>query len=193
MPTEPHHLHEEDLLLLRRIARKDLRAYRQLLDKYMDFCLRVAQRVTGNPADAEDIMQDICLKIWDNAEIWRPEAKFSTWLYRVVVNRAIDHKRKVVPLTMAALPEVVDPAIHTERRMIEQEKAAAVEQAVQALPARQRVAITLSYYEGLKNETAAAIMQLDLNAFQQLLYRGRQNLKGLLQPREGGKSHGEGS
>jgi RNA polymerase sigma-70 factor (ECF subfamily) len=99
---------DTDHELMRRIARKDKAAYRELVGKYLNFCVRFAERMTGNRADAEEIAQDVCLKVWNEAERWQPQAKFSTWLYRVMTNRCIDYKRKVVPFgaidaeTMAA-------------------------------------------------------------------------------------------
>ena len=90
------------------IAKRDPKAYRDLIGKYLDFCVRFAERMLNNRHDAEDITQEVCLKIWNVAPRWVPTAKFSTWLYRVMVNACIDHKRKILPFVQSDMAEIVD-------------------------------------------------------------------------------------
>lgn len=168
---------DSDLFLLKRIARQDSAAYRMLVGRYLDFCVRFAERMTGSRADAEDVAQEVCLKIWREAPNWQPKAKFSTWLYRVVLNASIDYKRKVVPFAPLGDDVAEDPAPASDAEMIRAEKEAAVRAALQRLPERQRAAVVMSYYEGLGNKESAEAMGLELGAFQQLLFRARQSLK----------------
>ena len=79
---------------MQRIARQDAAAYRMLVARHLNFCVRFAERMLGSRADAEDVVQEVCLRIWNDAGKWKPEAKFTTWLYRVMTNACIDHKRK---------------------------------------------------------------------------------------------------
>ncbi|MEZ0224089.1 MAG: sigma-70 family RNA polymerase sigma factor [Alphaproteobacteria bacterium] len=168
---------DADHLLMRRVARKDAQAYRALVGKYLSFCVRFAERMTGNRQDAEEIAQDVCLKIWNEAGRWQPQAKFSTWLYRVVMNRCIDYKRKVVPLGVVDAETIADGAPSADDEMMREQQAVRVRLALKQLPERQRAAIILSYYEGVTNQEAADAMGMQLGAFQQLLFRARQGLK----------------
>jgi RNA polymerase sigma-70 factor, ECF subfamily len=168
---------DADHFLIVQIAQKNQLAYRELMHKYMDLCVRVAERMVGNRQDAEDITQIVCFKIWHEAERWQPQAKFSTWLYRVVLNASIDHKRRQVPVANLDLDLVEDQKPGAEKTLIDRERGSHVRRAIGDLGERQRAAIILSYYEQISNKEAANVMGLPLGAFEQLLYRARQNLK----------------
>ncbi|MFA5040089.1 MAG: RNA polymerase sigma factor [Bdellovibrionales bacterium] len=166
-----------DYELLQRTARGDTRAYRELIGRHLVRGVKVAERMLGNRQDAEDVMQETCLKIWKEASRWKPQAKFSTWLYRVVLNACIDRKRLVVPAMTNEMDDILDPKPVAEDEMIERQRSASVRQALQRLPDRQRAAVVLSYYEEMSNQDSADLMDIGLGAFQQLLFRAKQNLK----------------
>lgn len=166
--------------LVKRTAQGDLRAFRTLVEKHLARGVKVAERMLGNRQDAEDVMQETCLKIWKEAARWRPEAKFSTWLYRVVINGCLDRKRKFAPLTTDDFEGIVDETPGAEELLIRGEKAEQVKSALQKLPGRQRAAIVLSYYQDIGDRDAADCMELSLGAYQQLLFRAKQNLKASL-------------
>lgn len=172
--------------LMGRVALGDMRAYRELMGKHLNRSVKVAERMLGNRQDAEDVMQEACLKIWVEAPRWQPRAKFSTWLYRIVLNACLDRRRKNGTTTahMAAAPadedwadHIADDAPLAEDRLIEAQQAAQVQKALQDLPDRQRAAIVLSYYENMSNQDSADAMGIRLGAFQQLLFRAKQSLK----------------
>lgn len=169
---------EHDHHLMAEVAQGNLRAYRQLVDGHINKAMRIAERMLGNRQDAEDVMQDVCLKIWREAPRWEPRAKFSTWLYRVVMNRCIDFQRghrKTV--TGDVLLDIPDDRPSLDQAIAHQQKAATVRDALQKLSDRQRQAIILTYYEDMGNQDAADSIGVSLGALQQLLYRARQNLK----------------
>lgn len=168
---------DPDHELMLRIARKDIDAFRDLLVRHLDRCVKVAERMLGNRQDAEDVMQEVCLKIWKEASRWKPQAKFSTWLYRVLLNACLDHKRKTVAYVQEELEFIPDKSPSTDERMIEEQSSQHVQNALQRLPDRQRAAVILSYYEDLSNQEAAETMGVGLGAFQQLLFRAKQNLR----------------
>lgn len=169
---------------MQRIARQDAAAYRLLVARHLNFCVRFAERMLGSRADAEDVTQEVCLRIWNEAGKWRPEAKFTTWLYRVMTNACIDHKRKRRMLPLGDNDMTHDTSPGPELSLQQQQRSRQVQAALGRLPPRQRAAVVLSYYEELSNEQAAAATGLTLNAFQQLLYRARQSLKDELLERE---------
>jgi RNA polymerase sigma-70 factor (ECF subfamily) len=175
---------DTDHALMQRIARHDAGAYRLLVARHLNFCVRFAERMLGSRADAEDVAQEVCLRIWNDAEKWKPEAKFTTWLYRVMTNACIDHKRKRRLLPLGDNDMTPDTSPGPELSLQQQQRSRQVQAALGRLPPRQRAAVVLSYYEELSNEQAAAATGMTLNAFQQLLYRARQSLKDELIERE---------
>lgn len=168
-------LTDHELMLL--VAQRDVTAYRELVARYLNFCTRFAERMVGSRHDAEDIAQEACLKIWNEAPRWQPKAKFSTWLYRVMFNSCIDYKRKVIPLPLADESSIMDESLSADELINQEQNSKRVQQALHKLPERQRAAIVLSYYEEFNNQQAAETLDMQLNAFQQLLFRARQNLK----------------
>lgn len=169
--------HDEDHELMMRIAGKDKDAYRILVNKYLSLCVRFAERMVGNRQDAEDIAQETCLKIWRKPESWKQQSKFSTWLYRVIVNACIDHKRKVIPFANVELEALHDHAEAVDEVLMARQKADHMQRLLQQLPDRQRAALVLSYYEELSNQQTADALGIPVGALQQLLFRARQNLK----------------
>src|ERR1051325_1845740 len=80
--------------LMARAAKGDERAFRTLAERHAGAALRLARRILGNEAAAEEIVQDALLRVWVNAPRWRPEAAFRTWLYRIVVNLCLISRRR---------------------------------------------------------------------------------------------------
>jgi RNA polymerase sigma-70 factor (ECF subfamily) len=168
---------DNDHALMARIAMQDGAAYRHLVKRHLNFCVRFGERMLGSRQDAEDVAQDVCMKIWHEAPRWKPSAKFTTWLYRVLYNACIDHRRKVIPLGYVDMDIIPDPAQNADDGMIERQQSQSVQAALQRLNPRQRAALVMSYYEGIGNQEAADILGLGLGAFQQLLFRARASLK----------------
>ena len=178
-------LFDPDHLLVLRVARGNLQAFQELVRRHLNRCVAVAERMVGNRQDAEEIVQEVFLKVWHEAARWQPRAKFSTWLYRVLVNACIDHVRKVVPLAAVELDGIPDGSPSADDRLISAQRSRWVQRALQRLPERQRAAVVLSYYEELSNQEAADALGLSLGAFQQLLFRAKQNLKNDLRAYQG--------
>src|ERR1700754_17858 len=95
--------------LMARAAKGDGRAFRSLAERHGGAALRLARRVLGNEAMAEDVVQDALLRVWINAPRWRPEAAFRTWLYRIVVNLCLNARRRSPHLPLDAAEQVADP------------------------------------------------------------------------------------
>jgi RNA polymerase sigma-70 factor (ECF subfamily) len=167
--------------LLSQIAEGDRRAYAQLMDRHIDRAFALARRVLGNRSDAEDVVQDAFLKVWQKAGQWQPgRAQFSTWLYRVVVNRCLDLKRKPVNAALDNVAEQSDDRPDAYEDIATRQRNAKIQAAVADLPERQRTAIALSYTAGMSNAQAAETMEVSVKAFESLLVRAKRELRGRL-------------
>jgi RNA polymerase sigma-70 factor, ECF subfamily len=175
----------DDDELLARMRLDDVDAYRALVERHIDRAYAVAIRILRNPADAEDMTQEAFVKVWVNRHRWDAgRARFSTWLYRVIVNRCIDLHRlpKAEWLDDVAEPaaDLVDAVTGIHRQRVY----GRLEDALHRLPAQQRVAIVLSYFEEMSNTDVAEVMGTTVSAVESLLKRGRKRLRDLLRRAE---------
>lgn len=167
-----------DAELLRAIAGGDRSAFDRLSRRHLDRAYGVALRMTGSRADAEDVVQDVFLRLWQRPEAWRPgQAQFSTWLYRVVVNRCLDLKRRPKGTDLDSVEEPQAPDANAEDSLLDAERSRALDGAVNQLPERQRAAIVLTYTAGLRNAEAASAMDISVKAFEALLVRAKRELR----------------
>ena len=169
-------LTDDDLLF--RMQNDDETAFQMLVERHIDRAHGLALRILKNQADAEDVTQDVFVKTWTNRMSWQPgRARFSTWLYRVIVNRCIDLRRAPVNEDLENIPEPADDASSAEDLIQQSQVHLQVEKAISRLPTQQRAAIVLSYYEELSNAQVAEIMGTTIDAIESLLKRGRQKLR----------------
>ena len=166
-----------------RIGDGDRTAYKMLVDRHLRMFLGFASRLTGNRDEAEDIMQEAFIRVWKNAAKWDPGrgTRFTTWFYRVVMNLSIDAKRKRKPVI--GLDEafgIKSDDLKPDERLSDKQMAAQVAAALDQLPDRQRMAVTLCYFQSMSNKQAAEILQISTGAIESLLVRGRARLADLL-------------
>ena len=167
--------------LVVRIAAGDHAAARALLGRHLPRILNLSRRMLGSQAEAEDVAQEVFLRVWTHAARWQPGgAKFETWLHRVAMNLCYDQLRKKKPANIEAVPEPVDPAPGPASVLYQSQLGAAVDAALAALPERQKEAIVLCHHQGLSNIDAAEVMGVSVEALESLLARGRRTLKGQL-------------
>lgn len=172
---------DPDLELVQRAGRGEGAACAALVDRHLTRVHAVALRILGNRADAEEVAQDVFLRVWRHAAEWRPgPALFSTWLHRVAVNLCRDRlrRRRETDLEAAGDPPSDDPA--PDAGLQSQAVSSRVAAAMAVLPERQRMAITLCYYQEMSNIEAASVMELSVEAVESLLARGRRRLGELL-------------
>ena len=167
-----------DEALVKRIGRGDAGAFKILMTRYASLHLSFAKRLVGSREEAEDIVQESYAKLWTHARDFDPrKSKFTTWFYRVVFNRCLDHKRKKRPLALPEGFDAPDDAPSAHHALEASERAAKVREALERIPARQKAAIVLCYFEGVSNREAAEILGLSVKALESLLGRGRQSLQ----------------
>lgn len=184
IPQDP--LSREDFLLtssdsdlLSATASGDARAFSGLTERHLKTVLSLAQRMTGNPADADEIAQEAFLRLWRFAPTWDPygPATVRTWLSRVVINLCLDRRRKRAFAPLEEAGELVDPSRSAFDEAAIDGKRRFINALLQTLPARQRCALLLAYYEDMKGQEIAAAMNLSVKAVESLLVRARRSLK----------------
>ena len=170
---------QSDESLIRQIADGNDRACRHLVERHLGSILSVGRRMLGNDADAEDLAQDVFIRVWRHAESWRPAhgARFSTWLYRVAVNAALDRLRRRRGEQVDLTDQLADPQPGPERLLEASQLAAQIDAELQALPDRQRAALVLAHYHGKSNPEIAELMEISIDAVESLLARARRQLR----------------
>lgn len=164
--------------LICRVAEGDQASYRLLVERYMPKAYAVAYRVLFNKNEAEDVLQEIWTKVWVHAASWdRNRAKFSTWFYRMLVNACIDSRRRKRMYPIDAAMDVIDTSASVEDQAAGKQATQHVKQALDSLPDRQKLALTLCYYEGFTNEQAAEMMGVHIKALEGLMVRARKTLR----------------
>jgi RNA polymerase sigma factor (sigma-70 family) len=169
---------DPDEELVRRVGQGDPAAIQAMVARKLPRMLALAQRMLGDPTEAEDVAQDAMLRAWKQAPRWTPgKAKFDTWLHRVALNLCYDRLRRRREIPTDAPPERPDDGPAPDRGLMAADVGARVQAALGRLPDRQREAIVLCHYQELTNIEAAALMSVSVEALESLLSRGRRALK----------------
>ena len=179
---------DPDAQLMLQVRNGNQAAFKTLVEKYQGPITNLIYHMMLNHAEAEELAQEVFLKVYQAAARYRSDAKFSTWLYRIATNLSLNELksrrgRKTVSLEeslldraasgLTAANRIPDPASQLERR----ELAKALERALQALPERQRVAVILQRFEGFSYREVADSMGCSVEAVEALLSRAKISLK----------------
>lgn len=168
----------DDVHAMRAIACRDARPFRVLVDRHAPSLFRLAYRLLGDRHEAEDVVQESLIRLWDNAAGWNPSGGgLPAWLRRIATNLCLDRLRRTARLRGGDVPERVDETPPVDALMDAAARDEAAQRGLQALSARQRAAVVLTYYEQLPNAVAAETMGLNVKAFESLLLRARAALR----------------
>ena len=187
-------LRDPDVRIMLRVRQDDETAFAELVELYHHRLVTVMHHLVGNADEAEDLAQEVFLRVYRGRKKYHPRAKFSTWLFTIANNLALNQlrsrsRRPVVPLNVndsgplgprPAEQLVRDPAAQPVQRLQQQELAAVVQQAIQGLNERQRTAVILNKFEDMNYAEIAAVMGLSTKAVKSLLSRARMNLRAAL-------------
>ena len=185
MPYDSMSVPDDDLLL-RRFAGGDSNAARVLMDRHVHRILRLAKSMLGETGDAEEVTQEAMLRLWKVAPQWKPgKAKVSTWLWRVASNLCIDRLRAQSTISIDSVDEPEDGLPSVDEKLLSNDRAAALRQALEKLPPRQRAAVVLRHLEGLSNKEIAESLGTSIDAVESLIARGVLALKSQLLGRKG--------
>src|SRR5690606_30913263 len=171
-----------DEQIMAAIAAGDRRIYADTVRQHSRAIAFYAWRMLGSQAEAEDVVQETFLRLWTQAARWQPDrAGISTWLHRVTHNLCIDHMRK----DRSAVTDELDEDLEDHKTDPDEDldmdmRQRRLQQAIAALPERQRSALILVHYQGLSNQAVAGIMDLSVDALESLLARARRTLKASL-------------
>jgi RNA polymerase sigma-70 factor (ECF subfamily) len=167
-------------------------AFRALFDAYRDRVFSVALRYSGNHAAAMDIAQDTFVKLFDSIADFRGDASFETWVYRLVANRCLDHRRRsrrLFPLT-AGLVAILRAPDNQIAGLLKEEMCGHVRAAIDQLPPDLRIAVVLRYTEGLSYEQIAEVLACSSGTVASRLHRAHKALEHRLSRmvKEGGRN-----
>ena len=169
---------DADEALMVQAAQGDHRAFRILMARHMARAIRIADAVLGSSSDCDDVAQEAFVRVWQRASSFDPTiARFTTWLYRIVVNLAIDRARRPHGEPIETAQHITTDEPSALANMIAKEDVSMVTACISRLPDRQRAALALFHFEGLSGREAAEAMKMTEKAFESLLVRARATLK----------------
>jgi RNA polymerase sigma-70 factor (ECF subfamily) len=183
---------ERDLAWMERIAEGDTEALELLIEAHQARVIGTVAKMLGDETDAEDIAQQVFIRVWKSAARYQPTAKFTTWLFKITRNLVFNEmrRRKRHPVTslereteagenFVQTPDTATPA--PDRSLLEAELQKAIREAIEALPETQRMAIILRRYEDMSYEEIAEVLDLSVPAVKSVLFRARADLRVRLQ------------
>jgi RNA polymerase sigma-70 factor (ECF subfamily) len=187
-------LRDPDTRLMIRVRDEEEGAFEELVEKYQNRLVGIMHHLVGSAEEAEDLAQEVFLRVYRNRKKYRARAKFSTWLFTIANNLALNALRTrqrtpVVPLNVSdsgplgprpAEQLVRDRANQPVQRVQQQELAAMVRRALETLNERQRIAVLLNKFEEMNYQEIAEVMGLSTKAVKSLLSRARTNLRAIL-------------
>lgn len=179
-----------DFELMARIANGDHVAFRHLVERHQNAVIGTVAKMLGNPSEAQDIAQQVFLRVWRNAKRYQPDAKFTTYLFTITRNLVFNEtrrRRRKKEVSSDAREEFSQQLIEErpdrqpDAQLLEAELQAAVDAAIASLPEIQRMAVILRRYEQLSYEELASTLNLSISAVKSLLFRARGSLRLALQ------------
>ena len=181
---------KSDAAIMLRVAEGDEASFNYLAEKYHRPMIHFLYRMVGNQAVAEELAQEVFLRVYRARASYRAEARFTTWLYRIATNLAVNHARDTKHERAAqtiyldqpdaetgTTPDVADDEPSVEQRLLRDERMAAIRRHVMALPERQRMAVLMHKYQGMDYRQIGEVLKLSESATKSLLFRAYQTLR----------------
>lgn len=196
--AEKYHLPGEfaqmdDAAIMLELRAGNMVAFDYLLQKYRKPIVHFMYRMVHNQAVAEELAQEVFLRVYRSRETYRAEARFSTWLYRIATNLGVNHARDTrheraastvyldeVDSDTGMTPDLADSTPGAETNMLRRERMNAIREHVLALPERQQMAVLMHKYEGMDYKQIGDVLKLSESATKSLLFRAYQTLRGKL-------------
>jgi RNA polymerase sigma-70 factor (ECF subfamily) len=180
----------EDAEIMLALSAGNMAAFDVLVQKYRKPIIHFMFRMVHNEAVAEELAQEVFLRVYRSRATYRAEARFSTWLYRIATNLGVNHARdtrheRTAPTVYldepdtetGTTPDVADLTPSAESSLLRNERMAAIREHVMALPERQRLAVLMHKYEGMDYKQIGEVLKLSESATKSLLFRAYQTLR----------------
>ena len=180
----------DDAAIMLELRSGNMAGFDYLIQKYRKPIVHCMYRMVHNQAVAEELAQEVFLRVYRSRETYRAEARFSTWLYRIATNLGVNHARDnrhernsstvyldEVDSDTGTTPDVADTTPGAEAKLLRRERLDAIRQHVLALPERQRMAVLMHKYEGMDYKQIGDVLKLSESATKSLLFRAYQTLR----------------
>ncbi len=183
-----------DVELMLKVKRGDREAFGLLVHRYRKPLINFIYRFTTNPGESEDLAHEVFVRAYQSAAKYEPKAAFSTWLYRIATNVALNYLRDHKPQLWRSLDsgleseegaqwlELRDKRALADERLMEREKELQIRRALASLPENQRLAVVLTKYQELSLRDAGAILNCSETAVKSLIFRAYTTLREVLLP-----------
>jgi RNA polymerase sigma-70 factor (ECF subfamily) len=184
--SEPTDEDAIDVALMARAAAGEHGAFEQLIERHQNAVVGTVAKMLGNPSDAQDIAQQVFLRLWKSAKRYEPTAKFTTYLFTITRNLVFNESRRRSRRKEVSADERAEDSHHEledtgtarpDNNLLQSELQAAVDQAIGELPENQRLAVVLRRYENMPYEEIAEVLDLSVSAVKSQLFRARGTLR----------------
>ena len=182
-PTDEN---SRDILLMERIGAGDHRAFRELVERHQNAVVGTVAKMLGNASEAEDIAQQVFLRVWRHAKRYRPDAKFTTYLFTITRNLVFNESRRRSRRKEVSSEEreedsgfqmAAESRHGPEEETMKLEMHRQIDRAIATLPEAQRTAVILYSYESLPYEEIAGVLNTSVSSVKSLLFRARTTLR----------------
>jgi RNA polymerase sigma-70 factor (ECF subfamily) len=180
----------DDATIMLELRTGNMAGFDYLIQKYRKPIIHFMYRMVRNQAVAEELAQEVFLRVYRSRETYRAEARFSTWLYRIATNLGVNYARDTrhersastvyldeIDSETGTTPDVADATPGAEANLLRQERLNAIREHVMALPERQRMAVLMHKYEGMDYKQIGDVLKLSESATKSLLFRAYQTLR----------------
>lgn len=178
----------DEQILIEKLKQGDEAAFKQIVETWQNMVFNTAIGILQNAEDAEDVAQEVFVQVYESVKAFKSESKFSTWLYRITVSKALDHLRRkkrkkrfayIQSLfgndnqTIIEKPDFHHPGVVLDNK----ERAALLFKGIGQLPENQKIAFTLHKLEGLSYQEISEVMKTSVSSVESLMHRAKNNLR----------------
>ncbi len=184
--AEKRALNDRDVGLMLRVKEGDNEAFELLVELHQSAVIGTVAKMLGGASEAEDIAQQVFIRIWKSAKRYQPQAKFTTWMFTITRNLVFNETRRRRRKPTVSVEEREEEShqqvedVHSttpDQDVLHSELERAVDDAIQALPEKQRLAVVLRRYEEMPYDEIGRVLSMSVPAVKSLLFRARTQLK----------------
>ena len=183
----------DDQEIVNRLKNGDNDAFLIVVEKYQRLVLNCSYRFVRNRESAEDLTQEVFVEVFESIRSFRGDSRLSTWIYRIAVTKSLNHlKSQKRKKRLAVLVSLFEPGAAEERlsspaqsspdkELENQDRVKVLKWALEKLPANQRIAFTLSKYDGMNADEISSIMNVSVSSVESLIHRAKARLRKMLE------------